>query len=132
MIEQTPLVVIEWIYLAPPHLEENGNEVSNFTSLDVMKKRAATKKGIACRFTNQFRVNDKVYLNYVAEDSYVIDLEDVVDKRELVTMLSNSYSKFEAEFNKRRYTTAFINHSLDPFDVNRANLDAILPLLQDE
>ncbi len=132
MIEQTPLVVVEWIYLTPGNLAESGTEVSNSTSLNVIKKRAGTKKGIACRFTNLFTVNNKIYLNYVAEDSYVIDLADVIDKKELITMISNSHSKFETEFNKRKFTTAFINHSLTPFDINKVNLDAILPLLQTE
>lgn len=131
MIEQTPLVVIEWIYLTPPGLDEKGPAALNFTTLDVMKKRAGNKKGIGCRFTNHFTANNKIYLNYVAEDSYVIDLADEIDKNELITMISNSYSKFEAEFNKRKFTTAFINHSLSKFDVTRVNLDAILPLLQD-
>lgn len=131
MIEQTPLVVIEWIYLTPEALD-GSQEVANSTSLDVMKKRAADKKGIACRFTNQFTVNKKIFLNYIAEDSYVIDLKDPVDRQELITMITNSYSKFEAEFNKRKFTTAFINYSLTPFDINRVNLDAILPLLLPE
>ena len=131
MIEQTPLVVVEWIYLDPGELRAS-DKVTNSTSLEIMKKRAADKKGIACRFTNHFKVNDKIYLNYIAEDSYVIDLKDIVDRKELVTMITNAHSKFEEEFNKRRFTTAFINYSLAPFDANLVNLDAILPLLLPE
>lgn len=132
MIEQTPLVVIEWIYLNPGEPVGASHEVANSTTLEIKKKRAADKKGIACRFTNQFTVNSKIFLNYIAEDTYVIDLKDVIDRQELTTMITNSYSKFEAEFNKRKFTTAFINHSLAPFDINRVDLDAVLPLLLPE
>jgi len=132
MIEQTPLQVIEWIYLTPGTIDEKDDVIANNTSLAVMKKRKGDKKGIACRFTSVFTVNQKIYLNYIAEDSYVIDLADKVDRQEVTRMITNSYGKFEAEFNKRKFTTAFINYTLYPFDINNVDLDAILPLLHPE
>ena len=46
MIEQTPLVISEWNYHEP---DPPGEDVkfSTTISLDVMKKRAGIKKGIA-------------------------------------------------------------------------------------
>ncbi len=132
MIEQTPLAVVEWIYLDPGNIDREKDVVANTTSFAVMKKRKGEKKGIACRFTSLLTVNNKIYLNYIGEDSYVIDLADTIEKSELVTMISNSYEKFEAEFNKRKFTTAFISYSLGPFHVNQVDFDAILPLLQPE
>ena len=132
MIEQTPLAVVEWIYLDPGVIDKENDRVANSTSFEVMKRRKGDKKGISCRFSSQVKVNDKIYLNYIAEDSYVIDLADNVDKNELVTMISNSYGKFEAEFNKRKFTTAFISYNLSPFNVHGVDLAAILPLLEVE
>jgi len=132
MIEQTPLSVTEWIYLDAGNIDEKKDIVANNTTLAVMKKRKGDKKGIACQFTSLFTVNQKIYLNYIAEDSYVIDLADIVNRQELVTMITNSYSKFEAEFNKRKFTTAFISYTMRPFDVNNVDFDAILPLLDPE
>jgi len=132
MIEQTPLKVVEWIYLDPGVIDKEKDPVANSTSFDVMKQRKGDKKGLSCRFSTQVKVNDKIYLNYIAEDSYVIDLADNVDRAELVTMVTNSYGKFEAEFNKRKFTTAFISYTLSPFNVNLVDFAAILPLLQVE
>ena len=132
MIEQTPLVVVDWIYLIPGDISKEKDVVANTTSFEVMKKRKDDKKGLACRFSTLVTVNDKIYLNYIAEDSYVIDMADIINKQELVTMISNSYSKFEAEFNKRKFTTAFISYTLGPFYVEKVDFDAILPLLEPE
>jgi len=132
VIEQTPLVVSEWIYLNPGTIDKEKDVVANTTSFEVMKKRKGDKKGLACRFGTLVTVNDKIYLNYIAEDSYVIDLADVIDRKELLTMISNSYSKFEAEFNKRKFTTAFISYTLSPFYPDKVDLEAILPLLLPE
>ncbi len=54
MIEQTELIVTEWNYYPPATFDEATDKILSFTSLDVMKKRAPTKKGIACRFTMLF------------------------------------------------------------------------------
>jgi len=52
MIEQTDLIVTKWIYKLPSQLIEEAEEnLASSISFDVMKKRAADKKGIACRFT---------------------------------------------------------------------------------
>jgi len=84
MIEQTELVVTKWLYHPPlKSIAEEPEKLSSSISFDVMKKRAATKKGIACRFTIQFVYENETILEYVAEDSYVIDLQDVIDKNEL-------------------------------------------------
>jgi hypothetical protein len=95
-----------------------------------MKKRAVTKKGIACRFTCEFVFEKETILEYVAEDSYVIDLQDVIDKNELHTMISNSYSKFKEKFDLRKLGTVLRNKSLLPFDEKRYDLDPVLLLLQ--
>src|ERR1700712_1595051 len=97
MIEQTELIVSEWHYHHPSSAV-GMEKISQTISLDVMKKTASTKKGIACRFTCRFSIEDETILEYVGEDSYVIDLEDMVDKNELLTMIRNSYSKFKEKF----------------------------------
>ena len=46
MIEQTELVVTKWMYLPPANpIEEEDKKLSSFITLEVMKKRAPTKKG---------------------------------------------------------------------------------------
>ena len=132
MIEQTPLVVVEWIYLDPGIIDKEKDVIANSTSFEVMKKLKGDKKGLACRFGTLVTVNGKIYLNFIAEDSYVIDMADIVDRKELITMITNSYSKFEAEFNKRKFTTAFISYTLSPFYAEKVDVDTILPLLHGE
>ena len=52
MIEQTDLIVTKWIYkLLSKPIEEAEENLASSISFDVMKKRAADKIGIACRFT---------------------------------------------------------------------------------
>ena len=95
-----------------------------------MKKRAATKKGIACRFSCRFVIENETILEYVAEDSYVIDLADKIDKNELLTMIRNSYSKFKEKFDLRKLGTVLQDKSIGALDETKIDLDAILPLLQ--
>ena len=130
MIEQTELVVTEWYY--HPHVNsiEVEKNISNFISLDVMKKRASNKKGIACRFRCRFVIENETILEYVGEDSYVIDLADEIDKNELLTMIRNSYSKFKEKFDLRKFGTVLQQHSLRTLDEHKIDLDAILPLLE--
>ena len=46
MIEQTELIVTKWQYHPPVNpIEEEPGKLFSFISLDVMKKRATTKKG---------------------------------------------------------------------------------------
>lgn len=131
MIEQTELIVTKWAYYPPVNsIEEEPEKLSSNISLDVMKKRAPTKKGIACRFTIKFIFKEETILEYSAEDSYVIDLQDVIDKNELQTMIRNSYSKFKAKFDLRKLGTVLRNKSLLPFDETRYDLDPVLLLLQ--
>lgn len=130
MIEQTELIVSEWHYHPPVNSIEAEEKISNFTSLDVMKKRAATKKGIACRFSSRFVFENETILEYVAEDSYVIDLEDIIDKNELLTMIRNSYSKFKEKFDLRKLSTVLRNKSLMALDETKIDLDPILLLLK--
>ena len=129
MIEQTPLVITEWTYRPPVGELGEGEKIISHTYLDVMKKRATTKKGIACRFSCGFVAGDKSILVYVAEDSYVIDFEDVIDKKELLTMIRNSFSKFKEQFEFRKLGTVLQDKSLIPLDESKIELDAILPLL---
>ncbi len=130
MIEQTELVVTEWHYHPPSGILEPGERSSNFTSLDVMKKRAADKKGIACRFSCRFVIKEETILEYVAEDSYVIDLADTIDKYELLNMIRNSYSKFTEKFDLRKFGTVLQDRALSPLDESKIDLEAILPLLE--
>ncbi|KAA9040680.1 hypothetical protein FW778_01170 [Ginsengibacter hankyongi] len=129
MIEQTELIITEWNYQPPLNYNEAEDKILSFTSLDVMKKRAPTKKGIACRFTCQFVIGHTTILEYVGEDSYVIDLPDVIDKRELLIMIRNSYSKFQEKFDLRKFGTILQGRTLAPLDESQIGLDSILPLL---
>lgn len=129
MIEQTELVVTEWHYHEPVITSEKEEKISQLISLDVMKKRAPTKKGIACKFTCRFFSEGETILEYVGEDSYVIDFEEVIDKNELLKMIRNSYSKFKEKFDLRKMGTALQNRSLKALDETSIDIDAILPLL---
>ena len=130
MIEQTELVVIEWHYHPPVNSIKELKKISDFTTLDVMKKRAATKKGIAFRLSCRFVIKNQTILEYVAENSYVIDLADIIDKFELLTMIRNSYSKFKEKFNLRKLGTVLQDKSLSALDETKIDLDAMLPLLK--
>jgi hypothetical protein len=129
VIEQTEFVVTEWNYTLPAEPLDPKETVSNFTTLDVMKKRASTKKGIACRYTSRFVYKNETILEYVGENSYVIDLADEVDKNELLRMLRNAYTKFDEKFQLRKISTILKDASLTPLDESSINTDAILPLL---
>ena len=129
MIEQTELLISKWHYTPPVNPAEDANRFSSFISFDVMKKRASTKKGIACRFSCRFVDGDDTILEYVAADSYVIDFEYVIDKQELQTMVRNSYSKFTDRFNLKKLTTVLNNRSLLPLDETDIDWNSILILL---
>jgi len=131
MIEQTELVISKWEYYPPANsIEGKPEKLSSSVGLDVMKKRAKTKKGIACRFTFQFVFENETILEYVAEDSYVIDLQDVIDKNELQRMIRNSYSKFKEKFEFKKLGTVLRDKSLLPFDETKYDLEPVLLLLQ--
>jgi hypothetical protein len=130
MIEQTDLILTEWHYHAPANSHDAEEKFSSFISFDVMKKRAATKKGIACRFSSRFVLKNETILEYVAEDSYVIDLEDVIDKAELQTIITNSYTKYKEKFDHKKMETVLQNKSLMPLDEAQIDYDAILLLLK--
>lgn len=129
MIEQTDLVVTEWHYHSPSNPEYAGEKLLSSVTLDVMKKRAATKKGIACRFTCRFTIEKETILVYIGEDSYVIDLEDIIDRNELLKMIRNSFSKFKEKFDLRKSGTILQDKTLSQLNETQINLDAILPLL---
>lgn len=130
MIEQTELVISEWDYHPPLSSTEPGVKILEFTSLDVMKKRAATKKGIACRFSCRFVLESETILQYVASDSYVIDVADKIDKNELLTMIGNSFNKFKEKFDTRKLGTVLRDTSLRALDLTNIDLDTILSLLK--
>ena len=131
MIEQTELVITKWQYHPPVNsIEDDPEKLFSSISFDVMKKRASTKKGIACRFTVRFEFENKPLLEYVGEDSYVIDLQDIIDKNELQRMIRNSYSKFNEKFEFKKFGTALRDKSLLPFDESKYDLDSVLALLQ--
>jgi hypothetical protein len=111
-------------------IDDEPEKLFSSVSFDVMKKRAATKKGIACRFTVRFEFQNETILEYVGEDSYVIDLQDIIDKNELQKMIRNSYSKFQEKFEFKKFGTVLRNKSLLPFDETKYDLDPILDLLR--
>jgi hypothetical protein len=130
MIEQTELVVNKWAYEPPLNSIDAGAALSSFLTLDVMKKRTATKKGIACMFTCEFVFEKKTLLEYVAGDTYVIDLADVIDKKELQTMIRNTYSKFKETFDLRKLGTVLQDKTLVAFNEEMYDLDPVLELLK--
>ena len=123
------MVVTQWDYMPPQGVPVANNAVQSFIELDVMKKSASTKKGIACRFTARFLFEEKNVLVYVGEDSYVIDLEDTIDKNELIKMIRNSFSKFTEKFELRKLNTVLHSNTVRALDESSMDLDAILPLL---
>lgn len=131
MIEQTELIVSKWDYHPPTNPIEDEEKLTSYISLDVMKKRAATKKGIACRFTCEYIFEKETILEYIAADSYVIDLADVIDKKELKTMIRNTYNKFKEKFDFRKLGTVLQDRSLIPFNEDKYELDPILLLLNE-
>ena len=128
MIEQTDLVVDEWIYIPPPTLDSIDKITSDLT-LEVMKKMAPSKKGLACRFTTRFVNGKDLILLYIAQDSYVIDLEDKIDATEIRRMIANSYSKFKEKYEFRKLATVLHNTPINAFDENNLDISEILPLL---
>ncbi|MEP6616424.1 MAG: hypothetical protein ABJA57_07585 [Ginsengibacter sp.] len=130
MIEQTDLIVTAWNYHLTSTPVGEKETISGSLSLDVQKKRTAEKKGIACRFSCRFTSENETILEYAAEDSYVIDLEDVIDKSELLKMIRNSYSKFKETFEFRKLGTILQSRSVAPLNESMINVDAILPLLE--
>jgi len=131
MIEQTDLVVDKWAYKAPLNSIDDEEKLTSQLSFDVMKKRAATKKGIACRFTVEFIFEQETVLEYMASDSYVIDLEDVIDMNELHTMVRNSYNKFKDKFDFRKLGTALQSQPMVDFDERTYDLNPVLHLLNE-
>jgi hypothetical protein len=131
MIEQTDLVVSKWAYDPPLNPIEDEGKLTSYITLDVQKKRTATKKGIACRFTCEFVFEKKTLLEYVAADSYVIDLPDTIDRAELQTMILNSYTKFKEKFDFRKLGTVLQDKTLAPFNEKGYDLDPVLALLNE-
>jgi hypothetical protein len=129
MIEQTALIVSTWHYHPPAKIIGENEHIANYTSLEVQKKRAATKKGIACRFSCRFSYENETILEYTGEDSYVIDFEDRIDKNELLRMIRNSFSKFKETFELRKSGTVLQFRSLQTLNESMIDIDAILPLL---
>ena len=130
MIEQTDLVVNKWDYKPPANAAAADEHYIEFTFLDVKRKKAATKKGIACRFTCRFSLHNETVLEYVAQDTYVIDFDDEINTQELYSMISNAHSKFAATFDLRKLGTVLQNTSLRPLDQSAMNLEVLLPQLE--
>ncbi len=130
MIEQTDLIVTKWYYQEPINsIEDAGEKLTSYLTFDVMKKTAPTKKGITCRFTCEFIFEKHTVLEYVGEDSYVIDLKDVIDRNELHTMIRNSYTKFKEKFDLRKLGTVLHDKTLVTIDETKYDLDPVLALL---
>ncbi len=131
MIEQTNLVISKWQYTAPANPVEDDEQITGSISLSVMKKKAPTKKGIACRFNCEFFFEDQLVLEYEAADSYVIDHGDIIDINEVQTMLANCYNKFTEKFDFRKLGTVLQNKAMLPFNEKKYDLNFILPLLNE-
>jgi len=129
MIEQTELVITDWIFLPSSKPIQLDSIVKSETGLDVMQKRAQTKKGLAVRLTSRIQIDNTPVLMYVAEHSYVIDFEDVIDKTELVRMFRNSFKQFNEKYEIRKLGTVLVNCYLSPLDESKIDYDKILPLL---
>ncbi len=130
MIEQTELVVSAWNY-NPPAIPIAPEQLTSSVTLDVMKKRTAEKKGIACRFTCNFVFEGVTVLQYVAGDTYVIDLEENIDMKELHTMINNCYTKFKETFDIRKLGTVLQHKALLPFNEKQHDLEPVLALLRE-
>ena len=130
MIEQTDLIITKWNYdAALQHADDTTNKYLGTISLQVMKKRTAEKKGIACRFSCVYTLDEKIILECAGEDSYVIDVRDVIDHNELHTMLQNSYSKFKEKFDFRKMITILWNQHLPTFNEKLYDVEPVLQLL---
>jgi hypothetical protein len=129
MIEQTEMIVTKW-YFHLLNISNNIEHLSNATTIDVMQKRNAIKKGIACRLNCRFMDGDEPVLDYTAEHSYVIDFDEIIEKNELLKMFRNSFLNFEEKFELRKLGTVLQNEKLRPLDETMIDLDAIIPLLQ--
>jgi len=129
MIEQTEMVVSKWLYQPPAQRVSDDEPIQHEVSLQVQKKRAPTKKGIACRFKCEFVWNGQQVLEYIGEDSYVIDFEEVIDRDELSRMIMNSFTKFVEKYEFRKLNTILHNRAIAPLNSNDIDLEPILPLL---
>ncbi len=129
MIEQTELLVTVWDYKEPRRPVGSGDQVGNHLSIEVMKKRNSIKKGVAFRFRSLFVFENETILDYVGEDSYVIDFEERVDKTEVTRMLRNTYTKFTEKFDFRKTGTALHNQNIRALDESAVDVDSIVPLL---
>ncbi len=129
MIEQTEMVITTWHYHPPTAPVTHESRIVSSTGFDVMKKRASTKKGIACRFTCIFKIDEKMVLECVGENSYVIDLEEVIDKKELLKMIRNAFSNFKEKFDFRKLGTVLADKNLNPLNESVIEIDTILEML---
>ncbi len=128
MIEQTEMIVTKW-YFHLSNIRNNPGHLTNRTTMDIMKKRNAIKKGFACRLNCHFVHGEEPILDYVAEHSYVMDLDEIIDKNELLKMFRNSFSNFDEKFEFRKLGTILQNENLRPLDETVIDLDSALPLL---
>lgn len=129
MIEQTELIITKW-HFHLTNISSNPEQLNNTTTMEVMQKRNAKKKGLACRLNCRFTNSDGPVLDYVAEHSYVIDFDEIIDRNELLKMFRNSFSNFEEKFEFRKLGTILQNEKLRQMDEALIDVDAILPLLK--
>jgi hypothetical protein len=129
MIEQTELIITKW-HSHLTNISNNPGQLNNITTMEVMQKRNAIKKGLACRLSCRFANSEGPVLDYVAEHSYVIDFDEIIDRNELLKMFRNSFSNFEEKFEFRKLGTIVNNEKLRQMDETLIDVDAILPLLK--
>lgn len=129
MIEQTEMLITGWDYHPPKQSITAESRISSATSLDVMRKRASTKKGIACRFTCHFKIDEERVLECIGENSYVIDLADVIDRQELLRMIRNAFTLFKEKFDFRKLGTVLADKTMGPLNEAEIDINLILPML---
>lgn len=123
------MIITGWDYHPPVQAITPESLISSATSLDAMRKRASTKKGIAFRFTCHFKINGERVLECIGENSYVIDLEDVIDRQELLRMIRNAFSNFKEKFDFRKLGTVLSDKTLGPLNEAEIDLGVLLEML---
>ena len=109
MIEQTKLVIGKYLYQPLVSIMEDEEEkLPSFIEFDVIRKRAIKKRDLPAGLPCGLFIIIKSSWN-MAEHSYVIDLQDVIDMNEFEGMIRNSLYKFNEKFEYRRFGTLVSN-----------------------
>lgn len=127
MIKATPLKVIHWEH-NPPTKTVIAEDSYKMIPLRAIKKTNTPGKGIGMRFHHRRFVKNDTILSYIAELSYVMDEDDVVDETEMLKMFRNAYIQYQNEFFKLSEGTLL--SPLKAWDETKLNLASLLSLLE--